>query len=123
MLLPNWCYFNIYEMSSWDRAGIRDSHGCAVLAAARLAFARAARAVSMNCSRTPTRKTAAFDWSKATYLLEKTFFLALDRGLKLYEKIALEAAAPSGALREAKSWMLKPPRADRRTGRHLPGNE
>src|SRR5437899_10796106 len=52
----------------------------------------------------PTRKTAAFDWSKQL-LSWKNVFLALDRGLKLYEKLPWKPLRQR-ALREAKSWML-----------------
>jgi squalene-hopene/tetraprenyl-beta-curcumene cyclase len=52
----------------------------------------------------PTRKTAAFDWSKQI-LSWKNVFLALDRGLKLYEKLPWKPLRQR-ALREAKSWML-----------------
>jgi squalene-hopene/tetraprenyl-beta-curcumene cyclase len=52
----------------------------------------------------PTRKNAAFDWSKQL-LSWKNVFLALDRGLKLYEKLPWKPLRQR-ALREAKTWML-----------------
>src|SRR5258708_1060646 len=52
----------------------------------------------------PTNKTAAFDWSKQI-LSWKNVFLALDRGLKLYEKSPWKPFRQR-AIREAKSWML-----------------
>ena len=54
--------------------------------------------------RDPRRKTAAFDWSKNVFSW-KNFFLALDRGLKLYQKSPWKPFRRR-ALREAKSWML-----------------
>src|SRR5260370_8412165 len=51
-----------------------------------------------------SRKEAALDWSDQL-LSWRNFFLALDRGLKLYEKLPWKPLRQR-ALREAKSWML-----------------
>ncbi len=86
MLLPNWFYLNIYEMSSWTRGIVIPM---AILSAVRPDW------------RLPE---AAFDWSEQL-VSWKNFFLAVDRGLKLYEKLPWKPLRQR-ALREAKSWML-----------------
>jgi len=101
MLLPNWCYFNIYEMSSWTRGIVIPM---AVLSSLRPDWRLPERARVDELFQDPTRKTAAFDWSKQL-ISWKNVFLALDRGLKLYEKSPWKPLRQR-ALREAKSWML-----------------
>src|SRR5204863_681623 len=51
------------------------------------------------------RRTAAFDWSDQL-ISWRNFFLALDRALKLYEKLPWKPLRQR-ALREAKSWLLE----------------
>jgi len=53
----------------------------------------------------PSHKTAAFDWSEQL-ISWKNFFLALDRGFKLYEKLPWKPLRQR-ALREAKQWMVE----------------
>src|SRR5258708_15300405 len=101
MLLPNWFYFNIYEMSSWTRGIVIPM---AILSTLRPAWRLPERARVDELFKDPTRKTAAFDWSKQL-LSWKNVFLALDRGFKLYEKLPWKPLRQR-ALREAKSWML-----------------
>jgi squalene-hopene/tetraprenyl-beta-curcumene cyclase len=52
-----------------------------------------------------SNKTAAFDWSDRL-ISWKNFFLALDRALKVYEKLPWKPLRQR-ALREAKQWMLQ----------------
>jgi squalene-hopene/tetraprenyl-beta-curcumene cyclase len=101
MLLPNWCYINIYEMSSWTRGIVIPM---AILCALRPDWRLPEHARVDELFKDPTRKSAAFDWSKQL-LSWKNVFLALDRGLKLYEKLPWKPLRQR-ALREAKSWML-----------------
>jgi len=101
MLLPNWFYFNIYEMSSWTRGIVIPM---AILSSLRPDWRLPERARVDELFKEPTRKTAAFDWSKQL-ISWKNVFLALDRGLKLYEKLPWKPLRRR-ALREAKSWML-----------------
>jgi squalene-hopene/tetraprenyl-beta-curcumene cyclase len=63
-----------------------------------------ARARVDELFKNPARKAAAFDWSKQL-ISWKNVFLALDRGLKMYEKLPWKPLRQR-ALREAKSWML-----------------
>ncbi len=101
MLLPQWFYFNIYEMSSWTRGIVIPM---AILSTLRPDWCLPERVRVDELFKDPTRKTAAFDWSKQL-LSWKNVFLALDRGLKLYEKLPWKPLRQR-ALREAKSWML-----------------
>src|SRR5712692_4171924 len=101
MLLPNWFYINIYEMSSWTRGIVIPM---AILCALRPEWRLPERARVDELFRDPTSKTAAFDWSEQL-LSWKNVFLAVDRGLKLYERLPWKPLRQR-ALREAKSWML-----------------
>ncbi|HVO57269.1 MAG TPA: squalene--hopene cyclase [Dongiaceae bacterium] len=102
MLLPNWFFINIYEMSSWTRGIVIPM---AILSTLRPDWRLPERARVDELFKDPSRKTAAFDWSKQL-LSWKNFFLALDRGLKLYEKLPWKPGRKR-ALREAKTWMLE----------------
>src|SRR5260370_11920316 len=83
MLLPSWSFMSIYEMSSWTRGIVIPM---AILSTVRPNWRLPERACVDELFKDATRKNAAFDWSK--HLLSwKNVFLALDRGLKLYEKL------------------------------------
>ena len=101
MLLPNWFYLNIYEMSSWTRGIVIPM---AILSALRpdSRLPEHAHVDDLFCD--ISRKKAAFDWSDQL-LSWRNFFLALDRALKLYEKLPWKPLRQR-ALREAKSWLL-----------------
>src|SRR6202790_4670577 len=101
MLLPNWFFINIYEMSSWTRWIMIPM---AILSALRPEWRLPERARVDELFKDATRKTAAFDWSEQV-ISWKNFFLALDRGLKLYEKLPWKPLRGK-AIREAKQWML-----------------
>jgi squalene-hopene/tetraprenyl-beta-curcumene cyclase len=102
MLLPNWFYINIYEMSSWTRGIVIP---LAILSAIRpdWRLPEGARVDELFCD--ISRKKSAFDWSDEL-LSWRNFFLALDRALKLYEKLPWKPLRQR-ALREAKSWLLE----------------
>jgi len=102
MLLPNWFYINLYEMSSWTRGIVVPM---AILCALRPDWRLPERARVDELFKDPSRKTAAFDWS-SQLLSWKNFFLAVDRGLKLYEKLPWKPLRRR-ALAEAKHWMLE----------------
>jgi len=101
MLLPSWFYINIYEMSSWTRGIVIPM---AILSAIRPNWRLPERAHVDELFNDPSRKKAAFDWSKQL-ISWRNFFLALDRGLKLYEKLPWKPLRQR-ALREAKMWLL-----------------
>jgi squalene-hopene/tetraprenyl-beta-curcumene cyclase len=102
MLLPNWFYINIYEMSSWTRGIVIPM---SILSALRPDFRLPEHARVDELFRDPLEKTAAFNWSKQL-VSWKNFFLAVDRGLKLYEKLPWKPLRQK-ALREAKQWMVQ----------------
>jgi squalene-hopene/tetraprenyl-beta-curcumene cyclase len=102
MLLPNWFYLNIYEMSSWTRGIVIPM---AILSAVRPDWRLPERARVDELFADPSRQTAAFDWSEQL-LSWRNFFLALDRALKLYERLPWKPLRQR-ALREAKSWLLE----------------
>src|ERR1700724_603548 len=101
MLLPNWFYLNIYEMSSWTRGIVIPM---AILSALRPDWRLPERAHVDELFKDPAQKTAAFDWS-AQLISWRNFFLAADRAMKLYEKLPWKPLRQR-ALREAKSWLL-----------------
>jgi squalene-hopene/tetraprenyl-beta-curcumene cyclase len=100
-LLPNWFYLNIYEMSSWTRGIVIPM---AILAALRPDWRLPKRAQVDELFKDPSRKSAAFDWSEQL-ISWRNVFLAIDRALKLYEKLPWKPLRRL-ALREAKTWMV-----------------
>jgi squalene-hopene/tetraprenyl-beta-curcumene cyclase len=102
MLLPNWFYINIYEFSSWTRGIVIPMM---ILSALRPNWKLPERAQVDELFKDPTRKKAAFDWSNQL-ISWRNFFLALDRGLKFYERLPWKPLRQR-ALREAKSWLLE----------------
>jgi squalene-hopene/tetraprenyl-beta-curcumene cyclase len=102
MLLPNWFYLNIYEMSSWTRGIVIPM---SILSALRPDFRLPDDARVDELFNDPSQKTAAFNWSKQL-VSWKNVFLAVDRALKLYEKLPWKPLRQK-ALREAKQWMLE----------------
>jgi squalene-hopene/tetraprenyl-beta-curcumene cyclase len=101
MLLPNWFAMNIYEMSSWTRGIVIPM---AILSTLRPDWRVPESAHVDELFKDSSHKTAAFDWSDKL-ISWKNFFLALDRGFKLYEKSPWKPLRKR-ALREAKQWML-----------------
>jgi squalene-hopene/tetraprenyl-beta-curcumene cyclase len=102
MLLPNWFYLNIYEMSSWTRGIVIPM---AILSAVRPDWRLPDRARVDELFCDISNKKAAFDWSDQL-ISWRNFFLALDRALKFYEKLPWKPLRQR-ALREAKSWLLE----------------
>ena len=102
MLLPNWFYLNIYEMSSWTRGIVIPM---SILSSLRPDFRLPEHARVDELFKDPSQKAAAFNWSKQL-VSWKNLFLAVDRGLKLYEKLPWKPLR-NKALKEAKQWMLE----------------
>src|SRR5450432_3261139 len=102
MLLPNWFYINIYEFSSWTRGIVIPMM---ILSALRPNWRLPERAQVDELFADPARKTLAFDWSDQL-LSWRNFFLALDRAMKLYEKLPWKPLRQR-ALRESKTWLLE----------------
>src|ERR1700686_277142 len=89
-------------MSSWTRGIVIPM---AILSALRPNFRlpEYARVEELFCD--PSNKAAAFGWS-SQLISWRNFFLALDRALKLYEKLPWKPLRQR-ALREAKAWLLE----------------
>jgi squalene-hopene/tetraprenyl-beta-curcumene cyclase len=102
MLLPNWFFINIYEMSSWTRGIVIPM---AILSAIRPDWRLPGHARVDELFKDLSHKAAAFDWSDKL-VSWKNFFLALDRGFKIYEKFPWKPFRER-ALREAKHWVLE----------------
>jgi squalene-hopene/tetraprenyl-beta-curcumene cyclase len=102
MLLPNWFFINIYEMSSWTRGIVIPM---AILSAIRPDWRLPERARVDELFKNSDCKAAAFDWSEKT-ISWKNFFLTLDRAFKVYEKFPWKPFRQR-ALREAKNWVLQ----------------
>jgi squalene-hopene/tetraprenyl-beta-curcumene cyclase len=102
MLLPNWFYINIYEMSSWTRGIVIPM---AILSALRPNWRLPDHAHVEELFSDPARKKTAFDWSDQL-ISWRNFFLALDRAMKVYERLPWKPLRQR-ALREAKSWLLE----------------
>jgi squalene-hopene/tetraprenyl-beta-curcumene cyclase len=102
MMLPNWFYLNIYEMSSWTRGIVIPM---AILSAMRPDFRLPEHARVDELFVDPSHKASAFDWSDSL-ISWRNFFLAADRAMKLYEKLPWKPLR-ARALREAKAWVLE----------------
>src|ERR1700720_4089371 len=83
MLLPNWFAINIYEMSSWTRGIVIP---LTILYAHKPRFSVPGGVCVDELYRDPSRKALALSWDKELFSW-RNFFLALDRGLKLYERV------------------------------------
>src|ERR1700674_4586653 len=102
MLLPNWFAINIYEMSSWTRGIVIP---LTILYAHKPRFAVPGGVSVEALYKDPSRKALAFDWDKQLFSW-RNFFLALDRGFKLYERIPWKPLRKR-ALRLAQEWLLE----------------
>lgn len=100
MFLPRWSPINIYEMSSWTRAIVIP---LTILYARKPCWPVPPHVRLDELYRDSTRKTAAFDWAPG--LNWRNVFLALDRMLKMYERLSWKPGRERATLR-ASSWML-----------------
>lgn len=100
LLLPNWFYLNIYEMSSWTRSIVIP---LAILYAHKPRWSLPAHPRVDELFRDPARKTATFDWDQQLFTW-RNFFLALDRAFKLYERLPWKPLRQR-ALRQASQWL------------------
>jgi squalene-hopene/tetraprenyl-beta-curcumene cyclase len=102
MLLPDWFAINIYEMSSWTRGIVIP---LTILYAHKPRFAVLGGISVDALYRDPSRKALGLAWDKQL-LSWRNFFIALDRGLKLYERVPWKPLRQR-ALRQAREWMLE----------------
>ena len=102
MLLPDWVPINIYEMSSWTRG---------IVIPLALVYAhkpdwRLPKGVTVTeLFKNPGGKPKSFHWDKRL-VSWRNVFLALDRGLKLYERMPWKPFRKK-ALSLARTWMLE----------------
>ena len=101
MLLPNWFAINIYEMSSWTRGIVIP---LTILYAHKPRFTVPKEFSVDALYKDSSRKALAFDWDKQLFSW-RNLFLALDRGLKLYERVPWKPLRQR-ALRQCREWML-----------------
>jgi len=102
MLLPNWFPINIYEMSSWTRGIVIP---LALVYASKPEW-RLPEGISFTeLFKRPGAKPAAFTWDKRI-VSWRNCFLALDRGLKLYEQSPWKPFRKL-AFARARTWMLE----------------
>ena len=102
MLLPNWFYVNLYEMSSWTRGIVIP---LTILFANKPEWRVPQHAQVDELFRDPARKAAAFAWDRKVFSWRNAF-LALDGLLKLHERM-LWKPFRKRALALAKSWLYE----------------
>jgi squalene-hopene/tetraprenyl-beta-curcumene cyclase len=102
MLLPNWFAINIYEMSSWTRGIVIP---LTILYAHKPRFAMASIVSVDVLYKDPSRKALGLEWDQQLFSW-RNLFIALDRGLKLYELVPWKPLRRR-ALRQAREWMFE----------------
>jgi squalene-hopene/tetraprenyl-beta-curcumene cyclase len=101
MLLPDWFAINIYEMSSWTRGIVIP---LAILYAQKPRFSVPAGAGVDELYRDPSGNVPSLAWSGDVFSW-RNFFLALDRALKIYERLPWKPLRQR-ALRQANQWLV-----------------
>jgi squalene-hopene/tetraprenyl-beta-curcumene cyclase len=102
LLLPNWFYFNIYEMSSWTRAIVIP---LAILYALKPRWKLAVDVRVDELFREPGRGATSLDWD-AQLFTWRNLFLAIDRAYKLYDRLPWKPWRER-AVAQAQKWMLE----------------
>jgi squalene-hopene/tetraprenyl-beta-curcumene cyclase len=102
MLLPDWFPINLYDMSSWTRGIVIP---LAIVYADKPCW-RLPETVTVNeLFRAPGKRPPSLAWDKRV-LSWKNIFLAVDRGVKLYESSPWKPFRKV-ALARARKWMLE----------------
>ncbi|HVB59027.1 MAG TPA: squalene--hopene cyclase [Candidatus Acidoferrales bacterium] len=102
MLLPNWFPLNVYEMSSWTRGIVIP---LAIIYAHKPGWCLPEGVTVDELFKVPGAKPPSFTWDKRL-ISWRNCFLALDRGLKLYEQAAWKPFRKA-ALGRARRWMIE----------------
>ncbi len=102
MLLPSWFAINIYEMSSWTRGIVIP---LAILYARKPEWKLPEPVRVDELFRHGAAKSSAFTRSDR-FFSWRNFFLALDRALKLYERVPWKPLRQR-ALKQAQNWLLE----------------
>jgi squalene-hopene/tetraprenyl-beta-curcumene cyclase len=102
LLLPNWFYVNLYEMSSWSRAILVP---LMILRELRPCWPVPQSAHLDELFVDPKRRLRAYESDRKVFTW-RNFFLALDRGFKLYERMPWKPLRERG-LKKAEAWLLE----------------
>ena len=119
MLLPEWFPVNLYEMSSWTRGIVIPM---AIVSALKPELALARRHhVRRAFQRCPARSHPRSSGTSSV-VSWKNFFLALDRALKLYDRLPWKPTRKT-ALARARQWMLERLERSEGLGTIYPGDD
>lgn len=102
MLLPNWAYFNLYELSSWSRATIVP---LAIVMEKRQVTKIPPQARVQELYLRPPRPTDFTVSSEDGLFTWKNFFIGIDHFLKIYESSPVRPLKKRG-LAIAEQWVL-----------------
>lgn len=102
MLLPSWFLVNIHQMSSWTRAIVIP---LAILYARKPCWKLPEHVSVDELFRDPARKHASFEWDDRL-LTWRNCFLAMDRALKLYERVPWKPLRER-AVSKARRWLIE----------------
>jgi squalene-hopene/tetraprenyl-beta-curcumene cyclase len=104
VLFPNWCYFNIYEISSWSRGILVPLS----IIYAKKPFKKLAPEQGIEELFVGGRKNANMHlrWDTKKPLGWRNFFLACDRMMHLAERVHIRPLRKV-ALKRAEAWMLE----------------
>jgi squalene-hopene/tetraprenyl-beta-curcumene cyclase len=101
MLLPDWFPLNLYEMSSWTRGIVVP---LAIVYANKPEWKLPADVTVTDLFKVPGQRPASFAWDKSVFTWRNAF-LALERGLKLYERSSWKPFRKM-CLARARKWMM-----------------
>ena len=101
MLLPDWFPLNLYEMSSWTRGIVVP---LAIVYANKPEWPLPAGVTVNDLFKVPGQRPASFTWDKSVFTWRNAF-LALERGLKLYERSSWKPFRKL-CLARARKWMM-----------------
>jgi squalene-hopene/tetraprenyl-beta-curcumene cyclase len=101
MLLPDWFPLNLYEMSSWTRGIVVP---LAIVYANKPEWPLPAGVTVTDLFKVPGQRPASFTWDKSVFTWRNAF-LALERGLKLYERSSWKPFRKL-CLARARKWMM-----------------
>jgi squalene-hopene/tetraprenyl-beta-curcumene cyclase len=101
MLLPDWFPLNLYEMSSWTRGIVVP---LAIVYANKPNWRLPEDVTVTDLFKVPGQRPASFAWDKSIFTWRNAF-LALERGLKLYERSSWKPFRKM-CLARARKWMM-----------------
>jgi squalene-hopene/tetraprenyl-beta-curcumene cyclase len=101
MLLPDWFPLNVYEMSSWTRGIVVP---LAIVYANKPDWRLPEDVTVTDLFKVPGQRPASFAWDKSIFTWRNAF-LALERGLKLYERSSWKPFRKM-CLARSRKWMM-----------------